>query len=589
MATVTNTVKLPDGSTPDRVDVVIELVASTTGKAAGWITATDVTLEATVRPTVTAGAWSVSLTPNANITPSGSVYKVTEYVDKTRYIHYIEVGSGGGSLFDLLVDPPASVATAALTSHLREFYPLLALARSTAMRPFPTLHADPPYIWGASTTSRIDNGILWASVSGESNASSTMAAHYYSSWGTKWIRYGSTDPENTWARPANITDATHETGFKGGYAIDFWFDGTELEIVTGGHLEYVKLWVDDQPTTAAQGWLISPDDTYYCKATFRSRAMRRIRVESNQGRFGGVVTGPGDSISPAPTGRPRCVWVGDSFTDSVGADNGVIDGLPRQTGHLLGWDVTPSGIGSTGYLNPGIDTTNFRDRVQNDVIDQNPDIVVVAGGINDRSYSASALQTEAETLFAEIKAGLPNVVLIVISPFFYQGCETTTFMTSLLPAYLAVKAAAATADALFVDVIEIPLEGAAASGSLAAAVSATGTSFSSATAFPLRSTVEIGNGTDSPERRIVRAVSGSGPYSHTVTALSYDHDSDDDVVQVGSCFYTGTGRVGATTGDGNCDYYVSSDAVHPSQAGHDAHAAQIASQILRIFRDMLEP
>lgn len=113
MATVTNTVKLPDGSTPDRVDVVIELVASTTGRAAGWITATDVTLEATVRPTVTNGAWTASLTPNADITPSGSVYKVTEYVDKTRYTHYIEVGSGGGSLFDLLVDPPASLATAA--------------------------------------------------------------------------------------------------------------------------------------------------------------------------------------------------------------------------------------------------------------------------------------------------------------------------------------------------------------------------------------------------------------------------------------------------------------------------------------------
>lgn len=120
MATVTNTVKLPDGSTPDRVDVVIELVASTTGRAAGWITATDVTLEATVRPTVTNGAWTASLTPNADITPSGSVYKVTEYVDKTRYTHYIEVGSGGGSLFDLLTDAPASVATAALTSHIAD-------------------------------------------------------------------------------------------------------------------------------------------------------------------------------------------------------------------------------------------------------------------------------------------------------------------------------------------------------------------------------------------------------------------------------------------------------------------------------------
>lgn len=131
MATVTNTVKLPDGSTPDRVDVVIELVASTTGRAAGWITATDVTLEATVRPTVTNGAWTASLTPNADITPSGSVYKVTEYVDKTRYIHYIEVGSGGGSLLDLLTDPPASVEPAALTTYRQNTTVLLPAANGT--------------------------------------------------------------------------------------------------------------------------------------------------------------------------------------------------------------------------------------------------------------------------------------------------------------------------------------------------------------------------------------------------------------------------------------------------------------------------
>jgi lysophospholipase L1-like esterase len=65
------------------------------------------------RPTVTAGAWTASLTPNADITPSGTAYKVTETADRVRYVHYIEVGSGGGTVHDLLVDPPASLASAA--------------------------------------------------------------------------------------------------------------------------------------------------------------------------------------------------------------------------------------------------------------------------------------------------------------------------------------------------------------------------------------------------------------------------------------------------------------------------------------------
>lgn len=117
MATVTNTIKLPGGVTPSSAAVEIELVASTSTKAAGWVTATDVTILATYRPTVTSGAWSADLTPNADIDPSGTVYRINEYANGKRYTHYIEVGSGGGTVHDLLTDEPASVESAALTAH----------------------------------------------------------------------------------------------------------------------------------------------------------------------------------------------------------------------------------------------------------------------------------------------------------------------------------------------------------------------------------------------------------------------------------------------------------------------------------------
>lgn len=120
MATVTNTIKLPDGSTPAHAAAVIELVASTTTRAAGWVTATDVTILSKVRPTVTSGAWSADLTPNADITPSGTVYKITETADRTQYVHYISVGPGGGTVHDLLVDAPASLPSAALTDHIAD-------------------------------------------------------------------------------------------------------------------------------------------------------------------------------------------------------------------------------------------------------------------------------------------------------------------------------------------------------------------------------------------------------------------------------------------------------------------------------------
>jgi lysophospholipase L1-like esterase len=120
MATVTNTIKLPDGTTPATARVEIELVASESGQtgAAAWIDATDVTVLSISRPTVTAGVWSVSLTPNADIDPANTAYRVNEYVGRDRYVHYIEVGSGGGNLHDLLTEAPASVASSALQAHL---------------------------------------------------------------------------------------------------------------------------------------------------------------------------------------------------------------------------------------------------------------------------------------------------------------------------------------------------------------------------------------------------------------------------------------------------------------------------------------
>lgn len=120
MATVTNTIKLPDGTAPATASVEIELVASETAStgAAGWITASDITILSVARPTVTAGAWTASLTPNDDIDPAGTVYRVNEYVGRQRYVHHIDVGSGGGAVHDLLVDPPASVASSALLAHI---------------------------------------------------------------------------------------------------------------------------------------------------------------------------------------------------------------------------------------------------------------------------------------------------------------------------------------------------------------------------------------------------------------------------------------------------------------------------------------
>ena len=107
MAVVTNAIVLPDGSAPSSVAVRVDLVASDAGSSTGWRVADDVAIESSSPVSVAAdGTWSIELTPNDEIDPDGTVYRVTEIVEHLKYVHYISVGTSGGSVYELLVDAP---------------------------------------------------------------------------------------------------------------------------------------------------------------------------------------------------------------------------------------------------------------------------------------------------------------------------------------------------------------------------------------------------------------------------------------------------------------------------------------------------
>lgn len=113
MANVTHTLTLPGGGTPAKVNVTVELVAST-GRPlqAGHVTATDTAVAGVLGFSSTTGTWTKDLAVNADITPANTYYRVVEWVEGgPAYTHTIRV-TGAGNLADMLVDPPASLATA---------------------------------------------------------------------------------------------------------------------------------------------------------------------------------------------------------------------------------------------------------------------------------------------------------------------------------------------------------------------------------------------------------------------------------------------------------------------------------------------
>ncbi|WP_411102456.1 GDSL-type esterase/lipase family protein [Streptomyces sp. cmx-4-9] len=77
------------------------------------------------------------------------------------------------------------------------------------------------------------------------------------------------------------------------------------------------------------------------------------------------------------------------------------------------------------------------------------------------------------------------------------------------------------------------------------------------------------------------AAAAGYPFISPITGAIYD--ATGALVATHGAWITGTGRVGATTGSGNADIYIGTDAVHPTDAGHVYLARRIAAAIRELM------
>lgn len=277
--------------------------------------------------------------------------------------------------------------------------------------------------------------------------------------------------------------------------VSFVFEGSKFEFLHRGSQTAFRLWVDGLPSTSTVQTLTGASNfaKRYVLCDFGTRARRRIMIEftqvpaSTEGvYYGGLTYTATDNVSsPTMHSQARMIVLGDSYSlDPVLSARSF--GYPHRMGWLLGIDDTWSiGESNTGFLNDFTGLPNYAHygaRVATDLYPYSPDIVFVQGSTNDDGLSVVSLQAEVTRLLNEIKATLPNAV-VICSGLLFLG----TWSAARIANNNAVKAGALAASVPFID--------------------ATGWS-------------------------------------------------------------SGTGRVGATTGDGMADYYVSTDGNHPADAGH---------------------
>lgn len=340
--------------------------------------------------------------------------------------------------------------------------------------------------------------------------------------------------------------------------------------------------------------------TYY-KLAFASVAARRIDVIGYLMSFMGVAVDAGDSVMPVPVRGPRVLCLGDSFTQPSDT------GWPSWFSDCMGWDdVWAAGVGGTGYVaTNGGASKKFRDRIAADVIPYAPDIVLMLGSLNDNSSAALTIGSEAAASVAQIKAALPDC-LVIGGMNGVGGVETMQY--NALDNMDAVRSAFLSAGGVWLNPAEMPLEWSGATpqtvlvaSHAAGRVGATpdATPFNVATAttgirvtnstaandsLPVGHTVEIGTGA-TRERKVINGrtqITGTDcSYSFQGT-MRYAHSTGETVRVVGPSYLTGSGKVGATTSWGNSDTLVSSDGVHPSAEGHRM-LAYVQAQLLRNY------
>jgi lysophospholipase L1-like esterase len=156
---------------------------------------------------------------------------------------------------------------------------------------------------------------------------------------------------------------------------------------------------------------------------------------------------PAPAATATPVRAPVVMFLGDSYTTG-GTETPPERAYAADTARDLGWQVIIGGLGGTGFVAPGATHEPF------DVLFDRqlawrpaPDMVIVAGGHNDRGYAPARVAAAAESLLSRIRQLWPDARLLLIGPMWGNGAPDP----SVLEIRDALSAVARTLKIPFID------------------------------------------------------------------------------------------------------------------------------------------
>jgi hypothetical protein len=355
------------------------------------------------------------------------------------------------------------------------------------------------------------------------------------------------------------------TALDGAYSgREFFLDGDTVEFswkARGTNSARFTILVDGLPTTLAPfqpSGTTTAGLTYYMKLVWGTSKRRRITVLSSRiAAWGAFRFGATTTVQATPA-RPLVTAVGASFDAgfTTGNNTSSLQGMAVIWSRLLGVDVQVAAQETTGFMAAG-GTETFGDpaRIARGV-ERTPELVVFVGSGNDLGVGTLSDYTTAVTSALDAWAtALPGVPFIVFGIPPRNSSDTTT--TEIAERNNALREVAIAHDSVlaFHDMLGIPTD-------------VVPDAYSSSKADYVAGDLVTYQGS---VWQLSPHIVGSTP-ANAVPGTS-------ERWRLVTWAYSGTGKVGATTGNGTRDVLLSNDGTHPEPKGLEVLARYVEDRI----------
>lgn len=248
---------------------------------------------------------------------------------------------------------------------------------------------------------------------------------------------GTSAPDPSYVLPLSRYPNTYASG-QGNFAYEFYFQGQifELKYKYISTATQYRMYINDRKVTDLTQAVPGPPtagSSNVLKVDLGSIDVWKIRFEVATMPFGGVFSGPNDTVWPTLPPSVRIAGLGDSITDGSAQNTGAGQGTwLKRFGRLIGTaDTWDQSRGGTGYITPGAFAT-IPDRCFRDIVPYAPDVVILWAGYNDQTSDPTTLLQVRDAFMRTvetIKSSLANTDIVVggvWNPSSTSGLSTTS-------------------------------------------------------------------------------------------------------------------------------------------------------------------